>query len=148
MAHARSNAAEVNDLWSQFPDLLTASKDLTIPQPQHGIPTNLALHHPRSPDSSGSVPTQPLHPTLAAGILSVSGVIHPDLQLALLTRGGEVQEERVSGGWHHAIRLVRGGIESLVQQAGDTEVPILLAPGEFRDLVLNEVKEIKALRHP
>ena len=114
IAHGRGTAAQVADVWEAHQGLLLV----------------------------GDGPLAPVHPRLAAGILCVSGVIPTDLQLALLTRNGDVDLELLGDGIEHAAGLVRGAAESLARgEAG--EAGLRLAAGPFRQQVLKEMRQFR-----
>ena len=107
-------AAQVADLWEHDKDLLMAEP--------------------------GDVEASPLHKVVAGGILCVTGTIPFELQMALLTRGGEVEINLISERVLDAVKLCSLAIQTLA--AGSGERLNLKAPG-LEGPIQQEIKTVQ-----
>jgi hypothetical protein len=118
IAHGRATAAQVADAWATHRWMLLEGDGAEDPM------------------------MRPIHPRLAGGILCVEGVIPSELQMALLTRGGDVDLELVGEGMDRAVALVRGAVEALARsEAGAAGLRVL--EGAFRQMVLREMRQFQ-----
>jgi hypothetical protein len=120
IAHGRATAAQVADAWAAHRWMLLEGEG----------------------DGAADPLMRPIHPRLAGGILCVAGVIPSELQMALLTRGGDVDLELVGEGIDRAVALVRGAVEVLARsETGPSGLQVLEGP--FRQLVLREMRNFQ-----
>eukprot|EP00960_Hanusia_phi_P055293 762931-Hanusia_phi.AAC.1 len=127
VAKGKAKPSQITDLWSKHRGLLFGNWDA-----ESRVWRIL-------PDSSDAI----LHPRLAGGILCTDGEIDLQLQLAILTRGGDVDMEFTGvtdRNYKNAVRLLAAALESLSK---DETSEVKVKEGKFRSKVLEALENLK-----
>jgi len=127
VAKGKGTASQITDLWSKHRQLLFGNNDAEL-----GVWRIL-------PESSSSM----LHPRLAGGILCTDGEIDLQLQMAILTRGGDVDMEFVGvtdRNYNNAMRLLGAALETISK---DDVSKVNVKDGKFRSLVMEALQNLQ-----
>jgi len=129
IAHGKGTASQVADLWGDASEVAKVHEY-----------RRLLFCRDRREGGIADPSQPPIHPVLAAGILSVSGHIDYELQEALLTRGGDV-DMHAGVSLRDPTRLLRSAIENLVKEGKESSIQ--LADGDFKSCVMDVVQDCK-----